>query len=125
MDFIILIRFFFLAQLSTGPLQNTINDFWQMVLNAQSTLIVMVTTIMERGRSKCAKYWPPVSETLEVGPTLRVRTTKEESDTSNSFVFREFELWDTTVRPATFFLFVLGPAAIDLRVVVFLERRLA
>ncbi len=68
-----------------------------MVLEAQSTLIVMVTTIMERGRSKCAKYWPSVSETLEVGPTLRLKTTKEESDLTSTFVFREFVLWDLTV----------------------------
>ncbi|XP_065205473.1 tyrosine-protein phosphatase non-receptor type 4 [Planococcus citri] len=78
-----------------GPLQNTINDFWQMTLEAQSTLIVMVTTLMERGRSKCAKYWPSVSEILELGPTLRLKTTKEESDPTSSFVFREFVLWDT------------------------------
>ncbi|XKL66206.1 hypothetical protein PGB90_009626 [Kerria lacca] len=79
-----------------GPLQNTVNDFWQMVLEAQSTLIVMVTTIMERGRSKCTKYWPPVSETIEVGPSLRLKTTKEESDSTSSFVYREFVLWDLT-----------------------------
>lgn len=79
-----------------GPLQNTVNDFWQMVLEAQSTLIVMVTTIMERGRSKCTKYWPPVSETLDVGSSLRLKTIKEESDSTSSFVFREFILWDLT-----------------------------
>lgn len=81
-----------------GPLQNTIEDFWQMVLEAQSTLIVMVTTITERGRSKCAKYWPPVSETLELGTSLRLKTTKEESDPTSTIVFREFVLWDLTVR---------------------------
>lgn len=69
-----------------------------MVLEAQSTLIVMVTTIMERGRSKCTKYWPPVSETIEVGPSLRLKTTKEESDSTSSFVYREFVLWDLTVK---------------------------
>lgn len=69
-----------------------------MVLEAQSTLIVMVTTIMERGRSKCAKYWPPVSETQELGASLRLKTTKEESDPSSTIVFREFVLWDLTVR---------------------------
>lgn len=69
-----------------------------MTLEAQSTLIVMVTTLMERGRSKCAKYWPSVSETLELGPSLRLKTTKEESDPTSSFVFREFVLWDTKVR---------------------------
>ena len=33
-----------------GPLPNTCSDFWYMVWEQQSTLIVMLTTNVERGR---------------------------------------------------------------------------
>jgi tyrosine-protein phosphatase non-receptor type 4 len=36
-----------------GPLSNTVKDFWRMVQQESSHLIVMLTTVMERGRLKC------------------------------------------------------------------------
>ncbi|XP_063233077.1 tyrosine-protein phosphatase non-receptor type 4 isoform X2 [Bacillus rossius redtenbacheri] len=74
-----------------GPLPGTVADFWQMVLEAQSTLVVMVTPLAERGRSKCHKYWPQPGEAGEFGH-LRVACLKEEADETGSFVFREFRL---------------------------------
>ena len=41
-----------------GPMQNTINHFWQMVWEQQSVGIVMLCKCEERGRDKCARYWP-------------------------------------------------------------------
>ena len=40
-----------------GPLDSTIVDFWQMIIE-QSSLIVMLCGVQENGRSKCAPYWP-------------------------------------------------------------------
>ncbi|XP_066998363.2 tyrosine-protein phosphatase non-receptor type 4 [Anabrus simplex] len=74
-----------------GPLPTTVTDFWQMVVEAQSTLIVMVTPIVERGRVKCHKYWPSLSQTMELAH-LHLTCTKEETEPSGSFVFREFRL---------------------------------
>ena len=47
-----------------GPMQNTINHFWQMVWEQQSVGIVMLCKCEERGTHKCARYWP----TMETRP---------------------------------------------------------
>ncbi|GBL88180.1 Tyrosine-protein phosphatase 1 [Araneus ventricosus] len=75
-----------------GPLPTTTFDFWLMVWEQQSTLVVMVTTLMERGRSKCHKYWPKLYESLEIG-FLQVTCIREQE--TSSFAFREFTLINT------------------------------
>lgn len=79
-----------------GPLSNTVEDFWQMVLEEQSTLIVMLTTIVERGRAKCHKYWPGLGEVLTMQNVI-VKCVAEDADDSGSFVFRDFVLFDVKV----------------------------
>ncbi|XP_029166807.1 tyrosine-protein phosphatase non-receptor type 4 isoform X6 [Nylanderia fulva] len=74
-----------------GPLSSTVADFWQMVLEAGSTLVVMLTTLVERGRAKCHQYWPAYNETL----TLRNLTlTSTAENIEDTFIFREFILRD-------------------------------
>lgn len=79
-----------------GPLPNTVVEFWQMVVEAQSTLVVMVTPLVERGRTKCHQYWPTLLQTSELGH-LHVTCTKEEVEPTGSFVFREFRLTNLEV----------------------------
>lgn len=43
---------------SQGPLDHTIGDFWQMIIDNNIEVIVMVTGFVEGGRRKCAKYLP-------------------------------------------------------------------
>ncbi|CAE1298319.1 PTPN4 [Acanthosepion pharaonis] len=50
-----------------GPLPNTCADFWQMVWEQHCTLVVMLTTKVERGRVKCHQYWPDLYETTDFG----------------------------------------------------------
>uniref|UniRef100_A0A1B6D8V8 Tyrosine-protein phosphatase domain-containing protein n=2 Tax=Clastoptera arizonana TaxID=38151 RepID=A0A1B6D8V8_9HEMI len=40
-----------------GPLPKTCGDFWRMVWEQQTLVVVMTTRAMERGRTKCAQYW--------------------------------------------------------------------
>ncbi|KAH9513348.1 Tyrosine-protein phosphatase non-receptor type 4 [Bulinus truncatus] len=72
-----------------GPLPNTCNDFWQMVWEQHSSLVVMLTTKVERGRVKCHQYWPQLYETEDFG-ALQITCVKEEE--THSFAFREFSL---------------------------------
>ncbi|GAB6030554.1 hypothetical protein CHUAL_007419 [Chamberlinius hualienensis] len=72
-----------------GPLPNTCGDFWQMIWEQQSTLIVMLTTVLERGRVKCHQYWPELHTSTEYGH-LKVTCTKEQE--GPSFAFRDFSL---------------------------------
>lgn len=41
-----------------GPLPNTVNEFWQMVWETETTSIAMTTNPIENGRPKCEVYWP-------------------------------------------------------------------
>lgn len=72
-----------------------------MVLESRSSLIVMVTAIVENGRQKCAKYWPPINEELEVNSNISIKTVSEETDTSNIIVYRQIELTDLNVSVLT------------------------
>ncbi|XP_044583749.1 tyrosine-protein phosphatase non-receptor type 4 isoform X2 [Cotesia glomerata] len=74
-----------------GPLSSTVADFWQMVLEAGSTLVVMLTTLVERGRTKCHQYWPALNETLTLRNLMLISTSEKIED---FFVFREFILRD-------------------------------
>ncbi|XP_039268450.2 uncharacterized protein LOC120343362 [Styela clava] len=74
-----------------GPLPNTMSDFWYMVWEQESTVIVMLTRVNESGRKKCEKYWPDNREqsTFE---NLIVSSVNEVE--YGPIVKRTFELWN-------------------------------
>eukprot|EP00731_Ephydatia_muelleri_P016193 Em0009g617a len=56
-----------------GPLSETVCDFWRMVWEKRLPTIVMLTELMEGGRSKCERYWPEnINDNWDVGCNLRV-----------------------------------------------------
>nr|XP_020469101.1 receptor-type tyrosine-protein phosphatase O isoform X2 [Monopterus albus] len=50
-----------------GPLPETRNDFWKMVLQQKSPITVMLTQCNERRRVKCDHYWPFTDEPVMYG----------------------------------------------------------
>ncbi|KAL4824479.1 hypothetical protein H8958_021629, partial [Nasalis larvatus] len=72
-----------------GCLQNTVNDFWQMVFQEVSQVIVMTRKERERGKSKCVKYWPD-EYALKAHGIMCVRNVKESATHDNKL--RELKL---------------------------------
>lgn len=70
-----------------GCLPSTIADFWQMVWQENCQVIVMTTKETERGKNKCARYWPDVNCTKEY-EKIKVRNLLE-SHTLH-YTLREF-----------------------------------
>ncbi|NXP04201.1 PTN3 phosphatase, partial [Thinocorus orbignyianus] len=69
-----------------GPLPHTCAHFWQVVWDHKLSLIIMLTTLTERGRTKCHQYWPDPPDVMEYG-NFRVRCHSE--DCTIAYVFRE------------------------------------
>ncbi|CAG11918.1 unnamed protein product, partial [Tetraodon nigroviridis] len=78
-----------------GPLPQTCTPFWQAVWEQQIHTIIMLTTLTERGRTKCHQYWPHPPEVKEYGH-LRVKCHSEECNLV--YVTRHFTLTHTQVR---------------------------
>ncbi|KAA0715732.1 Tyrosine-protein phosphatase non-receptor type 4 [Triplophysa tibetana] len=72
-----------------GPLPNTCPDFWQMTWEQGSSMVVMLTTQVERGRVKCHQYWPNPSGSATYGD-FQVSCKTEEGNLA--FLVREMSL---------------------------------
>ncbi|XP_024142835.1 tyrosine-protein phosphatase non-receptor type 4 [Oryzias melastigma] len=74
-----------------GPLPTTCSDFWQMTWEQASSMVVMLTTQVERGRVKCHQYWPNPDSSATYGD-FAVTCLNEEG--SAAFLVREMTLTD-------------------------------
>uniref|UniRef100_T1J4B3 Tyrosine-protein phosphatase non-receptor type n=1 Tax=Strigamia maritima TaxID=126957 RepID=T1J4B3_STRMM len=70
-----------------GCLVNTMNDFWWMVFTENSSVVVMTTKEVERGKNKCARYWPDENQSKEYGRLL-IKNVGESSTTD--YTLRKF-----------------------------------
>ncbi|XP_015120577.1 mucin-4 isoform X2 [Diachasma alloeum] len=66
-----------------APIESTVTDFWRMIWEQQSKVIIMLTDLIENGVEKCAEYIPPSEVTDchrlfgDYQVTLKKRETKE------------------------------------------------
>ncbi|CAL8323062.1 unnamed protein product [Lota lota] len=72
-----------------GPLPETRNDFWKMVLQQKSPIIVMLTQCNERRRVKCDHYWPFTDEPVMYGEISVEMLSESESP---EWTIRNFRL---------------------------------
>ncbi|XP_036970862.1 receptor-type tyrosine-protein phosphatase C [Acanthopagrus latus] len=61
-----------------GPKDETVSDFWRMVWEQQSSIIVMVTRCEEGNRVKCAQYWPSPQRETEIFEEFIVKLNSED-----------------------------------------------
>ncbi|KAJ1543072.1 hypothetical protein HK096_008795 [Nowakowskiella sp. JEL0078] len=66
-----------------GPLDSTICDFYHMMLDQKSRVVIMLTPLVEKGRVKCAKYWPDVGKSMQT-KDLQLHTISETTDLIHS-----------------------------------------
>ncbi|VEN62916.1 unnamed protein product [Callosobruchus maculatus] len=64
-----------------GPLPKTTPDFWRMIWEQHTLVIVMTTRAMERGRPKCHQYWEPEVGGEATYGHFTVKTVDVETDT--------------------------------------------
>uniref|UniRef100_A0A915PLY7 protein-tyrosine-phosphatase n=1 Tax=Setaria digitata TaxID=48799 RepID=A0A915PLY7_9BILA len=80
--------------LTQGPLSTTSNDFWQMIWEQNSTLIIMLNKLVEKGLTKCHDYFPSFGNPVREFDSFNV-VLKEEQD-FDDYVVRDLELsWKT------------------------------
>jgi len=75
-----------------GPTKNTIDDFWRMVWEQNSTIIVMLTKEIENTKPKCSRYWPEDDQSEQHG---QFQVTVENIETVGEVVIRTMLLEDT------------------------------
>ncbi|XP_064188121.1 receptor-type tyrosine-protein phosphatase C [Anguilla rostrata] len=61
-----------------GPKDETVVDFWRMIWEQQSSIIVMVTRCEEGNRNKCAQYWPSMDRETEIYEDFVVKINGED-----------------------------------------------
>ncbi|XP_068998949.1 tyrosine-protein phosphatase non-receptor type 3 isoform X1 [Embiotoca jacksoni] len=92
-----------------GPLPQTCTHFWQTVWEQQTHTIIMLTTLTERGRTKCHQYWPHPPEVKHYGH-IQVKCHSEECNLA--YVTRQFTLTHTQLgeeRAVTHLQYVAWP----------------
>lgn len=92
-----------------GPLQSTTENFWQMVWENNSRIIVMTTRLMERGKVKCHKYWPKKEGEVQYWGAFQIKNTGE-TITEDHFIRQTLELsYEGVTRTIYHFKFTQWP----------------
>ncbi|XP_019730933.1 receptor-type tyrosine-protein phosphatase C isoform X3 [Hippocampus comes] len=61
-----------------GPKEETVCDFWRMIWEQRSSIIVMVTRCEEGNKNKCVQYWPSSDQETEMFEEFGVKLNAED-----------------------------------------------
>nr|XP_057928303.1 receptor-type tyrosine-protein phosphatase C isoform X2 [Doryrhamphus excisus]XP_057928304.1 receptor-type tyrosine-protein phosphatase C isoform X2 [Doryrhamphus excisus] len=94
-----------------GPKEETVCDFWRMIWEQQSSIIVMVTRCEEGNKVKCVQYWPSPDRETEIYEEFVVKLTSE--DHFPDYTIRNLSLTNrrekSTEREVTHIQFISWP----------------
>jgi hypothetical protein len=89
-----------------GPNEHTINDFWRMIWEQRSFVIVMLTKVFDFIRVMCCQYWPMIENKPEIYGQIEVTLLTEEP--LADFVIRTFRVRKPDEIVSFLFLVALG-----------------
>jgi protein tyrosine phosphatase len=96
--------------ITQGPMTETFTDFWRMVWESGSNVIVMLTRELENGRPKCDRYWEPdKGKEFRLGPLSVTLESEDVKDNGELFV-RTFTLkYENDARTITQYQYTAWP----------------
>eukprot|EP00057_Strongylocentrotus_purpuratus_P012611 XP_011667085.1 PREDICTED: tyrosine-protein phosphatase 10D [Strongylocentrotus purpuratus] len=72
-----------------GPLPGTVDDMWRMIWEKKTSIIVMLTQLVEKGKIKCHEYWPADYNPVTYGS---IQVSVQALQQYDHWVIREFSI---------------------------------
>ncbi|VDN04624.1 unnamed protein product [Thelazia callipaeda] len=85
-----------------APQEHTVFDFWRMVWQEKTKLIIMLCKLVEKRRPKCCQYWPgSIGQTMKFDNIVITKLQIEYEDESRTVYHQQWASWPDRSVPKT------------------------